>query len=342
MAPPCTLSPTTFDWLTEENNPGLRYLALRDLWAPQTPQQKLHAAAIAAHQSGSIAAILDQMAPEGYWVKPGPGYAPKYAGTVWSVILLGQLGASIQHDPRIATACQYVLDHTLTAYGQFSSSGSPGGTIDCLQGNLCAAMLDLGLADPRLELAFEWMARSLTGEGVAPLGNKSSPVRYYSGKCGPDFLCGANNKQACAWGAVKVMLAFSKLPVAQRTPLIERAIKRGVDFLFSGDPAEVPYPNGWAEKPSRNWWRFGFPVFYITDLLQLAEALVNLGLGSDPRLANTLALIREKGGDNQRWPLEYTYAGKTWVDFGPKGKPNKWVTYRATKVLFTASQQNVN
>jgi hypothetical protein len=84
------------------------------------------------------------------------------------------------------------------------------------------------------------------------------------------------------------------------------------------------------------------PVFYITDLLQLAEALVNLGLGSDPRLANTLALIREKGSEDQRWPLEYTYAGKTWGDFGPKGKPNKWVTYRAVKVLFTASQQNVN
>jgi hypothetical protein len=91
MAPPFTLSPATLNWLTEENNPGLRYLALRDLCAPQTPQQELHAAAIAAHQSGPIATLLDQMAPEGYWVKPGPGYAPKYTGTVWSVILLASL-----------------------------------------------------------------------------------------------------------------------------------------------------------------------------------------------------------------------------------------------------------
>ncbi|MCE7980071.1 MAG: hypothetical protein DYG89_02670 [Caldilinea sp. CFX5] len=38
------------------------------------------------------------------------------------------------------------------------------------------------------------------------------------------------------------------------------------------------------------WWKFGFPVFYITDLLQIAEALGSLGHGHDSRLANTLVL----------------------------------------------------
>jgi hypothetical protein len=337
MPIPFTLSPATIQWLTEEDNPGLRYLALRDLL--DTPPTALEEAAENAHKNGPIATILENMNPEGYCVEPGPGYGPKYTGTVWSVILLGQLGASIQADLRIKTACEYILEHTLTEYGQFSASGTPGGTADCLQGNLCAALLDLGMNDPRLDLAFEWMARSLTGEGVAPMGDKSSPIRYYAGKIGPDFLCGANNKQACAWGAVKVMLAFSKLPESRRTPLIQRAIQRGVDFLLSGDPSEAPYPNGWNDKPSGNWWKFGFPVFYVTDLLQLSEALVNLGYGSDPRLANTLALIMDKGGPDQRWQMEYDYSGKTWMDFGPRKAPNKWVTYRAARVLQTPSPE---
>lgn len=337
MPTPFTLSPATIQWLTEEDNPGVRYLALRDLL--DTPSDALEEAAQKAHVEGPIATILKNMNPEGYWVEPGPGYGPKYTGTVWSVILLGQLGASVHADPRIETACEYILEHTLTEYGQFSASGTPGGTADCLQGNLCSALLDLGVEDPRLDLAFEWMARSLTGEGVAPMGDKSSPIRYYAGKIGPDFLCGANNKQACAWGAVKVMLAFSKLPESRRTPLIQRAIQRGVDFLLSGDPSEAPYPNGWNDKPSGNWWKFGFPVFYVTDLLQLSEALVNLGYGSDPRLANTLALIMDKGGPDQRWQMEYDYSGKTWMDFGPRKAPNKWVTYRAARVLQTPSPE---
>ena len=102
----------------------MRYLALRDLL--KTPSSVLDEAAQAAYEEGPIATILENMQPEGYWVEPGPGYLPKYTSTVWSVILLGQLGASIQADPRIATACQYILDHALTEYGQFSASGTPG------------------------------------------------------------------------------------------------------------------------------------------------------------------------------------------------------------------------
>ena len=84
------------------------------------------------------------------------------------------------------------------------------------------------------------MARSLTGEGVAPIEERKAAVRYYAGKCGPLFACGANNKLPCAWGGVKVMLAFSKWPQERRTPLIQRAIQQGVEFFLGTDP---PAPN---------------------------------------------------------------------------------------------------
>jgi hypothetical protein len=168
---------------------------------------------------------------------------------------------------------------------------------------------------------------------VAPMEDKKAAIRYYAGKCGPNFACGSNNKLPCAWGAVKVMLAFSKLPEEKKTPLINDAIKKGVDFLFSTDPAKADYPSGYAEKPSGNWWKFGFPVFYVTDILQIVEALVGLGYGKDPRLANAISIIRHKQDPAGRLLLEYDYAGKTWVDSGQKKHPNKWVTLRALKAL---------
>lgn len=54
------------------------------------------------------------------------------------------------------------------------------------------------------------------------------------------------------------------------------------------------------------------PVFYVTDLLQL---------------------IRDKQDGQGRWPLEYDYTGKTWLNCGPKKQVNKWVTLRALKVI---------
>lgn len=102
---------------------------------------------------------------------------------------------------------------------------------------------------------------------------------------------------------------------------------------MSIDPATVAYPAGYSDKPSQNWWKFGFPVFYVTDLLQIVEAFVWLGLGGDPRLANAITLIRDKQDSLGRWLLDYDYSDKTWVNFGAKKQANPWVTLRALRAL---------
>ncbi len=286
-----------------------------------------------AHSTGPIGALLNAMSEPGYWEQPGPGYYPKYFSTVWSICLLAQLGADTRQDERIQRACQYYLDQALTPIGQISASGTSSGTVDCLQGNSCWALTVLGFQDERLDFAYEWMARSVTGDGIAPMKDKDAEVRYYAGKCGPLFACGSNDKHSCAWGAVKILLALAALPQDRRTPLINAAINAGVDFIFSTDPAGADYPHPYSAKTSGNWWKFGFPVFYITDLLQLVEAMVGLGYGRDPRLASAIQIIKDKQDFNGRWLLEYDYQGKIKLDLGTKKVPNKWVTIRALRVL---------
>ncbi len=318
-------------WLLEKENPGVRYLALRDV-ADGSPSE-VRAARRAAHKDGPIAVVLNEMDKAGYWVKAGPGYLPKYRSTVWAIILLAQLGARMEDDKRIEQACTYLVEHCLTEDGQFSTTSTASGTADCLQGNLCWSLLEMGYDDQRLEKAFDWMARTVTGEGIAPMTDRKATVRYYAGKCGPDFRCGANDRLPCAWGGVKVMMALGKLSKEKRTPAIKRAIRKGTDFFFSVDPANAAYPTGYSTKPSSNWWKFSFPVFYVTDLLQLAEALVAVGYGHDPRLTRVLNIVREKQDASGKWALEYDYTGKTWSDFGKTKQPNKWVTLRALRVL---------
>jgi hypothetical protein len=324
---------SVLDWLLEEVDPGVRYLALRDLCDLADDDAQLLQAREIAHQHGPIATVLDALQPDGYWQEPGTGYLPKYRSAVWALILLAQLGARADLDERIKRGCRYFLEHAWNPGGQLGAQGTASSTADCLQGNICAAMLDLGYEDERLEKSFDWLARSNTGEGVSPMGSKDAPLRYYSGKIGPDFLCGANNKQPCAWGATKAMLALAKLPRDRRTPVIEDAIQKGIDFFFSVDPAEALYPSGWNDKPSGNWWKFGFPVFYVTDLLQILEVFAELNMLDDARLENALDIVRSKQDAQGRWPLEYSYKGKTWIEVGETKQPNKWVTLRALRVL---------
>lgn len=349
------LNANPLPWLLEPDSPGVRYLALRDL-IPGVKPAELKRARAAAHKLGPIGRILRSMHKDGFWVKPGPGYSPKYKSTVWSLITLAQLGASIDEDPRIANACSYILSQ-MAEGGQFStlSNGSPSGTVDCLQGNLCWSLLEMGCTDPRLDVALDWLARSVTGEGVEPasaadaawrrgmayppstidrLPKRTPSRRYYAYKCGPDFACGVNGGLPCAWGAAKVMMALATVPQQRRTPAIKSALRRGVQSFRGIDPVTAMYPFAYGERPNRNWWNFGFPVFYVTDLLQWVEAAGRYGYGRHPSLKATLDFIRSKQNAQGRWPMEYDYLrGKLWVDFGPYKKPNKWVTLRALRVL---------
>lgn len=322
-----------FPWLLETDDPGPRYLTLRDLLDMPPNSPELLDSKKKAHTDGPIAIILNKMHPEGYWVKPGPGYSPKYRSNVWSLLLLAQLGASLDMDERIAWAVQYYLENAVFPDGQISHDKKPSGTFDCLQGNMCYALFSLGCRDPKLAAAFDWMARTVTGEGMAPQSDKNERYRWHNHQCGPLFACSANAHQSCAWGAVKCLLAFGVLPRNRRTPRIEQAIRAGVDFFFSVNPFKAAWPTRDGTKPNPFWWKFGFPVFYITDLLQAVEALVLLGYGDDQRLAETLDFIISRQNEQGHWLLELDYAGKTWLDSGPKNKPSKWVTLRALKVL---------
>lgn len=193
------LSQALLDWLLDERDPGPRYLALRDVLWLKPDDPLLLQARREAHLHGPIATIMENMDPEGWWVQPAlgakgatwGGYAPKYRSIVWALILLSQLGASVEAEPRISTACRYLLRCALADGEKFSCNGQQAGTIDCLQGNLLTALLDLGFEDSRLEQAFDWMACSITGEGIAPSTDKKAARRFYAVNCGPGFCCSA-------------------------------------------------------------------------------------------------------------------------------------------------------
>jgi hypothetical protein len=79
--------------------------------------------------------------------------------------------------------------------------------------------------------------------------------------------------------------------------------------------------------------RFGFPSGYVADALQGLEVLVELGRGTDPRLAATVQLLLGKQDRQGRWRNEYGYRGKLWSDPDPPHGPSKWVTLRACRAL---------
>lgn len=241
-------------WLLEPDsaNPGVRYFALRDLLGRPEDDPELRQARTAIMTSGPVPAILAAQQPDGEWVKPGSGYSPKYRGTVWQIIFLAELGAD-PADERVRRGCAYLLSHSLAANGAFSASQQPvpSRAFHCLNGNLLSALLRLGYTnDPRVQAALEWQTRAIAGE---------TPIQYYpSGTSGPGFACGINLGQPCGWGATKAMKGLLAIPPSQRSPLVQRALQIGAEFLLSRNPAVADY--SYTERVSSTWFKFGFPL----------------------------------------------------------------------------------
>ena len=321
------LQSNSISWLLEVDpvNPGVRYFALTDLLERSTNDPGVIAAQQAVMKSGPVPVILDAQSPEGYWVKPGAGYTPSYRATIWQIIFLAELGAD-PADERVRLGCDYVLDHSLAANGGFAMSlrPVPSSVVHCLNGDLLWALGKLGYAaDPRLGKAVNWETSATIGD---------SDFRYYkSGTTGPGFGCVANASLPCAWGATKAMKGLLATRPTKWTPTVASAIEAGVDLLLSRDLAVADYPC--ADRISASWFKFGFPLSYRSDVLETAAVLGALGHGHDPRLTNTQDLILSKQDDEGRWMLERTLNGKMWIDIEEKGKPSKWVTLRALRVL---------
>jgi len=315
------------DWLLEEDkeNPSVRYFALRDLLGLPESDVQVRTALSAIMNSGQVPIILEAQEPFGAWVMHGGGYSPKYRATVWSLLILAELGAD-PDEARIRKGCEYHLDHSLAKNGAFSvyRKPVPSGAFHCLNGNMIFALQRLGYGeDPRVQAARDWLVHTIVGQ---------QPMNYHaSAKAVPGFGCRINEEQPCAWGANKAIRALLNTPSEARSSLVERALEAGAEFLLSRDPVVADYP--YTGRVSSTWFRLGFPLSYWSDVLETVSNLVELGYGVDPRLRSGLQWIVGKQDDNGRWKLGNSLNGKMWVYIEAKGKPSKWVTLRALRVL---------
>lgn len=294
-------------WLLEADprQPGVRYFALR--WLEDRPPEDVlvRKAQVDLMRTGPVRRILAAQKPDGHWGSADSLYSPGYASTAWQQIFLAWLGAD-GADPRVSKACAWVLAQGSSPSGGFSyNKRQQSGVIHCLSGDLLRAAITLGwLDDPRTRKALQWATDAILGEG--------EPEYRQSGTSGPQFACAANGKLPCAWGAVKELLALAAVPPRKRSKAVRAAIASGAEFLLKHDLPQAAFPT--ATSNSRRWFRFGFPVSYSSDILELLLALTEAGRIKDRRARPALELVLSKQDEQGRWSLETTLNTKMLVD----------------------------
>ena len=133
-------------------------------------------------------------------------------------------------------------------------------------------------------------------------------------------------------GGVKVLKALAAIPENQRSSDIERIIKQEVGLILdNGIFKYLKNPDG-SRKEKAGWKRFGFPLFYQSDVLEVLDILTALRV-KDERMQESIDLVLSKRNAHGTWDLKDTFNGKMFCEIDEKSKPSKWITLRAARVL---------
>jgi 3-methyladenine DNA glycosylase AlkD len=318
----------TINWLLEPENPTVRFLTLTALLGRSLRHPETREAHASIMRTGVVPAILARQDAGGHWGKPDSFYTAKYRGTVWQLIILAEHFAD-GRDARVRRACEFVLTNSQDPSGGFSqqrAKGSPGGlpsgVIPCLTGNLVWSLLRLGyLGDERVDRGVEWLTRFLRFDDGDSAPPHDWPYNRWE-------MC--YGRHTCFMGVVKGLKALAAIPADRRSAAVRRTIQAGAEFLLRHHVFKRSHDLGRLAKPG--WTRLGFPRMYQTDVLEIALLLLELDY-RDERLKEAIDLVRSRCGPDGRWVLQDTFNGKFQVDIEQKGKPSKWTTLNALRVL---------
>ena len=79
---------------------------------------------------------------------------------------------------------------------------------------------------------------------------------------------------------------------------------------------------------------FAFPYYWHYDVLRALDYFRRSGAKPDPRMAEAVDVVRSKRQPDGRWMLDRIHSGQVHFDLeGGVGKPSRWNTLRALRVL---------
>jgi hypothetical protein len=87
-------------------------------------------------------------------------------------------------------------------------------------------------------------------------------------------------------------------------------------------------------KGGTSWMRFAFPTWWHYDVLRGLDYLRSAGVAPDERVSEAVERVASKRDGEGKWPLETQYPGVMPVEMdGGEGRPSRWNTLRALRVL---------
>lgn len=316
-------SPSLLGWLLD-SDPAIRWQVLRDLTDAAPAEVAAERARVADTGWGRRLLDLEQDGrwaggacfPSQDWQPPesvvGARDAQPWTGTYPTLRLLRDLGVEPTH-PDVRAAVQRVRENCRWEYDDlpfFDGEVEP-----CINGGTVTIGAYLGQD-------VSGIVERLLGEQLAD-GGWNCEATTEEGRSGSD-RSSFHTTICVVEGLLEYELAGGAIDVAE-------ARRGGEEYLLS---RRLMFRASTGELVDETFQQFSFPTQWYYDVLRALEHFRAAGGTPDPRLADAVDLVRRAQQSDGTWVLENTHPGLQWFALWEgDGRPNRWNTLRALRVL---------
>ena len=297
---------TAPDWLLE-GDPSVAWQAQRDLL--DVPEEEWEATQRRVAKEGWGAKLLAERESGGRWA--GGLYSPKWTSTTYTLLLLWRMGLP-RDNPQARESVALLMENRIWA----PERGDRVIMEDCVAGFALALSGWFTIDDPaRDDLVIEILERQLGDGGWNCRSGRDRIVTHSSFHTSINVLEGLHEY----W-----------LSGGRHGAEVEAA-EAGAREFFSEHGMYRSHRTG--AVPDERMGRLPFPPQWHHDILRGLDYFRAAGASRDLRLVSAVERLVRYRDDDGKWPIHRGYSGKVWFNMEAGGRPSRWNTLRALRVL---------
>jgi hypothetical protein len=298
-------------WLLD-SDPAIRWQVMRDL--THEPADVIAAGRARVAAEGWGARLLALQAPDGLWA--GNAFSQDRTDTFHVLELLRRLGLDPESE-QAQRAVGLVRQHVTWGDGAWwnppwADKGFFEGEVEpCINGNVVStgSYFDVDMS-PLVERLLDeqlpdggWNCEVENGATVSSFG---TTINVLEGLLDYERASGGSDE-------------------------VRASRRRGEEYMLE---RRLFRRKSTGEVIDPDWLRFSFPTWWHYDVLRGLDYLRDTGSQRDERIAEAIGVVEGYRDPDRRWPLQKVHEGESHFEMEDgEGKPSRWVTLRAMRVL---------
>ncbi len=298
---------TVIDWLLK-GDPSIRWQTQRALLhlGPEVYEHER----LRIRRTGWGKQLLSKQGADGNW--GGGIYSPKWTSTTYTLLLLRDMGLS-HEDPQAQRGCRNFLFRELERDGGINLFKSIGYSELCINGMLLSLLSYFRSPDSRVHDVASFLSEQQMPDG--------------GWNC--EAVHGATH--ASFHTTISVLEGLREYADCHgSTPKISQAVDRAHEFLLQH---QLYRSHRTGRVVDSEMTRLHFPPRWHYDILRGLDYFRSMGVKPDPRMADAIAVLKSRQGEDRRWNLNKPWTGRAFFDLERPGEPSRWNTLRALRVL---------